>query len=155
MALPTFAAGRKLRASELAALLLMQAKTYEGVASSTQPIAAALTDVAGATVTFTTATANAVAVCVWSIDFNITVAAAGVIAFAQLDIDGAPSPLSRQLVRNIDAVARDTGTQRYRAVLPVAGSHTIKVRSQKTGAGGTVTSGQDHSGLTVVVYENP
>lgn len=154
MALPTFTAGRKLRASELATLLKIQAKTYEGVCSSSVTIGTALADVTGATVTFTTATASALAVIIWTGDFNTTVAGAGVIALVQTNTDGVDYA-PRQLLRDLNATGRITLSQRLRLTLGAAGSHTIKLRTQKTGAGGTVQLGVDHTGLTVTVHENP
>lgn len=144
-----FSAGNKLTAAQLNNLAV---KTYEAVCTGAVTIGTSLVDVTGASVTFTTATNNAVAVVHWSADHSISVASAGTIAIVQLMVDGVDSN-SRQSLKDLRTLDRVTIYQKSRLTLATAGSHTIKLRTQKTGAGGTDALQPDHTGLVVAVYE--
>jgi hypothetical protein len=126
---------------------------HEACCSGAKTIGTSLEDVTGASVTFTTTTAGAYAHVVWVADHSITGASAGVIAIVQLNVDGATDS-SRQLLCSLDDTRRITVMQQAKVSLPDAGSHTIKLQCQKTGAGGTDQLQAGHTNLTVVVYEN-
>lgn len=151
-----FSAGQRLSASQLN---LIQPKTYEatqtGNGGGSQTITTSLVDSLNASVTFITSTNNAIAVVMFEIDCNVTVAIASpqTIIIGQLNIDGVDDN-SRQALFSMDDVHRLTVAQRYRITLGGSGSHTIKLRIQKTGAGGTAVAVDGHTGLTVTVYEN-
>lgn len=132
----------------------LRPKFYEGVCSTATTVGTSLADVTGATVTFSTTYANATVLVVWTADHNITGAGAGVVAIAQMNYDGTDVN-TRQALMSLDDVHRITVTQRDNITLVSAGSHTIKMRCQKTGAGGTDQLQTNHTGFTLVVFDNP
>lgn len=147
----SFSAGNKLTAAQLNSLVPV---LYEGVCNVATTVTTTLADVTGATVTFSTNHDNAIALVTWTADHNITVAGAGVVAIAQMNYDGTDVN-TRQALMSMDDVHRLTISQTDTITLATAGSHTIKMRCQKTGAGGTDQLQTNHTQFSVVVWDTP
>lgn len=128
-------------------------RQFDAACTLATTVGTAAADVTGASITFTTTTAGAKVHATWAIDNNITVAGAGVVAIGFLSIDGTDDN-NRQALCSLDDVHRLTITQHNLITLVSAGSHTIKLRCQKTGAGGTDQLQAGHTNLNLIVYEN-
>lgn len=147
----TVFAGDIIYASDVNGML---PRILEGVCTGATTVTTSLADVTGATVTFTTVNANAFAQVIWTMDITVTVAGAGVVAIGQMNYDGVDVS-TRQALFSLEDVHRATLTQRDNITLAAAGSHTIKMRTQKTGAGGTAQLQTNHTGFTVLLYDTP
>lgn len=147
----SFNAGDILYASDLNGLV---PQILEGVCNVATTITTSLADVTGATVTFTTVNDNATALVTWTADHNVTVAGAGVVAITQMNYDGTDVN-TRQGLFSLDDVHRACIAQSDTVTLATAGSHTIKMRCQKTGAGGTDQLQTNHTQFSILLFDTP
>lgn len=127
--------------------------TYEAPCTVATTVNAAAADVTGASITFTTTTAGATVVAYFTGDHSVTVASAGTVSITFLNIDGVDDN-ARQGLLDLRTLTRVTVQQTYKFTLPSAGSHTVKMRCQKTVAAGTDQLQAGHSVLGLAVYEN-
>lgn len=146
-----FNAGDILYASDLNGLIPQQ---FEAPCTVAKVVATTLDDITGCSVTFNTINDNALVLVVWTMDCDITVASAGTVALTQMTYDGVTHN-TRQALKDLRTLDRITVTQRDQVVLATAGSHTIKMQTQKTAAGGTCTLQTNHTGFTLVLYDAP
>jgi hypothetical protein len=129
----------------------LQPVTYDAVCSSALTVTTTETDVDGASVTFTTAADGAVYVVEGIFDIIVDTASAGVNVLGRCAVDGVPQTASAPYEMN--ATDRGPANQVWRGTLGSAGSHTIKLRASKTGAGGVARVLNINSTLTVTIYE--
>ena len=146
-----FTAGQKLRASQLSMVQPVKYSANQtGNGGGTQTITTTETDCLGAFVTFTSLTA---AVCevvaFWDIDCSSGGAA---VAQGRLSVDGVIQTPEAHFSL-ITSSSRCTAGRSYRFTLSGAGSHTVKMRVLKTGALGTATCDDNHTGFTITVQE--
>lgn len=146
-----FSAGQRVTAAQLNALI---PQTFDVVCTAATTVTTTLADVTGASITFSTVNANATALVIWTCDVNITVLSGGNTIVASMNYDGS-DVTAREMIVTMDDVHRWTLTQTDIVNLGSAGSHTIKLRSQKTVAAGTAQFIQDHTGFRVVVFDTP
>lgn len=141
----TFLAGENITAGRLNRL---QPATYSAGASGTVPASQTNADVAGCSVTFTTAVANAIAHCWWVTDFDLG-APSTTQGTARLLLDGTTASSKTTWFQAEVATDRATVAQTDQFTIAAAGSHTIKMQATTT-AGITVGL---LSTLRVVVVE--
>lgn len=125
----------------------------EAVGSTIQTCTGTLTDVTGASLTFNTSSSAAHAVVIWTCDFEVT-SAATETGIGQMSYDGVDVP-TRQALKDMRALSRATITQRDNIPLPTPGSHTFKLRAQRTGSLGTIRMNPDHTGFTLMLWDYP
>lgn len=143
------AAGQKIRASMLNRL---QPVFYQAGLTATQGLTTTTTDLAGASVTFSTTTANAFFVVFGTFVFDITSAATS-FAQGKVAVDGVTQT---NIVRWAAEVNTDfdTATQTWTGTLAAAGSHTIKLQADLS-AGATMQCLGTHTQLLVMICEVP
>ena len=128
-------------------------RQFEAPCTVATTVNAAAADVTGASITFTTTTANATVVAHFSADHIVSSASAGTISITFLSIDGVDDN-ARQGLLDMRTLTRVTVAQSYKFSLAAAGSHTIKLRCQKTAAAGTDQLQAGHTALVLNVYES-
>ncbi len=117
-------------------------------------LTATVTDVPGATLTFTTTYPNTAYVAIWAANFN-GIAAGTPTGIVQLNIDGsdltAPELVWNQA--NVAAGSQTTGGTSYVGVLASAGSHTFKLRGSRSGgADSQIRVNAAHTQLTLLIF---
>lgn len=149
----TVAAGDDSRVVNASALLTGLALSAHKPASGNLTLSTSVQDVPGCTLTFSVAGAHAFVMVVGTFDFQPSVSSAGNNAVGYLTVDG--SARSQQAIwTDNGANSRDTTPQSW--IVPVAaGSHTVKLQANKTGAGGTHTANSPHTTMTILVVDLP
>lgn len=148
-----FTAGQKLRASQVQNIQpVVYSAIQTGNGGGIQALTTTETDLLACSVTFTTLTAAKCTVDACG-HFLIQVGAASVVAVARLNVDGTTiSPPELRCNATVSGTEVTT-FQRFSFTLSGAGSHTVKMRGIKTGAGGTSDTGDTSTGFTLTVYE--
>lgn len=138
-------AGARIKAANTPAPYVVSAACSGNLSTSSATAA----DIAGATVTFSTAQANATAMVIGV--FDVTTSSTGGNGVGTCVVDG-----STQSGQAIHALAtlndRDTVSQVWPVTLSAAGSHTIKLQGAATSTG-TALFGNTHSTITVLVLD--
>lgn len=107
----------------------------EAVASGDFTLTTSVSDITGATLTFTTANANAVIVVEATWDWRLTATGTG-YCYGEINVDGTTD--SRKTLFVAQSVeTRLPGFLRKKFTLAAAGSHTVKLQCHKDSAGGT------------------
>jgi hypothetical protein len=107
----------------------------EAVASGDFTLTTSVSDITGASLTFTTANANAVIVVEATWDWRLTALGTG-YCYGEINVDGTTdSRKSLFVVQSVES--RLPGFLRKKFVLASAGSHTVKLQCHKDSAGGT------------------
>lgn len=124
--------------------------SLEQAATADTTIGTSVADCTGATLTFSTTVANTVAVITSQWDWRLTVLGTG-YCYGIINVDG--SDLSKKALFVAQSVeTRLPGFMRQRVNLASVGSHTIKLRCQKDGAGTALFCG-DTTILSVDLYK--
>lgn len=138
-------AGGRIKAANTPAPYVVSAACSGNLTTSSATPA----DIAGATVTFTTAQANA-SVMVIGV-FDMTTSSTGGNGVGTCVLDG--STQSGQAVHGLVTTSdRDTVSQVWNVTLSSAGTHTIKLQGSAT-ASGTVVFSNTHTTITVLVLD--
>lgn len=130
------------RAPTAGQFIRLQTVIYEAIQSGNggglQSLTTTETDLLGCSVTFTTATAAARVVVIAGGHFLIQTGSASNLATVLLNVDGATTtnPFMR-CYASVSGVEL-TLAQFWNLTLASAGSHTLKLRGIKSGAGGTI-----------------
>ena len=142
-----FFAGEIVTATRLNRL---QPVSYGVAASGALTLTTTVTDVPGATITLNTLTANAVYKA-WAVfDMVVVTAATGNNMNGYLSVDGAQQ--TAVAAHEMVAADLDTVAQQWRGTLATAGSHTLKLRGNRSAAGdGTIAAA--HTTLIVEISE--
>lgn len=126
-------------------------QAYRGACSaSMNPSNATISQVTGASVTFTTTGLHGFAL-IWSV-FDIDNPTAATTFIGYTYIDGAIN--DAQVIKDCTTVDRSTLMQVIPTPLP-AGTHTIDLRASKTAAAGTLVVQATHTTVTVLVVDLP
>lgn len=149
----TVAAGDDSRVVNSATALTGLALSVQKPSTGNLTLSTSVQDVAGCTVTFSVSGAHAFAMVNAAFDFQPTVSSAGNNAVGYLTVDG--SSRSQQAIwTDNGANSRETTPQNW--VVPLAaGSHTLKLQANKTGAGGTHVANSPHTSMSVLVVDLP
>lgn len=122
-------------------------------ATSSLTLTTTVTDIAGATVSITTAVPNTVVVVMGVFDIFASNTTASDVAIGVLDVDGtaqAASALFEALVTGTTA-HRATVAQTWRVTLAAAGAHTLKLRASKSAnTAGSYSAQTTHTTITVL-----
>jgi hypothetical protein len=133
------------------AMLLTQLLT--AIASSDLDLTTTDTDVAGATVTFTTTRPNARYMCIGTFYFSALLANSS-IASGKLSVDGATNQSRFANFTGSNTVPdRGTMSQTWVGTLASAGSHTLKLRGVHLTTSNAVRVNSSHTTITVMVFE--
>lgn len=124
---------------------LEQACTADTVMSTS------VADVTGASLTFNTTVANTIAIITVEWDWRLFTTGTGYCR-GIVNVDGSDLPKQALFVAQ-SAETRVNGFMRQRVTLAAAGSHTIKLRCQKDGAGGTGLFCADTTVLSLDFYK--
>lgn len=127
---------------------------YTARATGSTTVSGAVTDITGATVTFTTVNANVSVVVTAAFDIGVTAYTSQGIVYGYLVVDGGaaeiPMPTFQVYANNL----RFTVHQTWLVTLAAAGSHTLKLQAGKPGGGTfTAAAGWPHTGFTAVVLD--
>lgn len=114
----------------------MAPRRFSGAATSGLTLSTTLTDVPGATVTFSTINANATARVWTKFDWDLTGTGTG-FANGYLVADSVPQLAVNLVAQSVET--RATSGQVYDITLAAAGSHTLKLAGNKDVGSGTVT----------------
>jgi hypothetical protein len=114
-------------------------------------VSTTITDIASATVTFTTTKINALWVATCQFDMHATATSAGDSIRGYLAVDGTNQ--GGVALLTMDTVGRATTAGVWTGTLAATGSHTLKLRGDKTTAGGTSQIRTSTTKLVVQVYE--
>lgn len=109
-------------------------------------------DCPSATVTFTTAGTSAVAIVHGTWDMEVPTASGTTTNLGLVSVDDV-TETKQALFRGLANNDRATVSNTWRVTLS-AGDHTIKLRAKKTGAGGTMTCNDVHTGIVVTVHDS-
>lgn len=131
--------------------LMTQANDFQ--LASAYPLTATLTDLPGMSWTFTTLRANALAVVTWHGDFQTTGGTVGT-GLLKINVDAVDvaSPQAIFNAANTTAGGRATPGNQTHISLAAAGSHTIKLRAQQSGALG-MTLNALHTTMDILIFE--
>jgi len=142
----TFAAGQKLRASDLNRAC--PTELFQG-STGDYTITGSYGDITGASITFTTVVANAVVII--NADFDLRVTATGTgYCYGSVAVDGVTDTTYQRLSTYQSAETRAGGHLRIKTTLATAGSHTIKLQGKKDSAGTAIFAAPTTTlGLTV------
>lgn len=143
-----FASGETVTAAKLNRV---QPTTYDAACSSSLTLSTTETDVTGATITLTTVAANAIYIARGVFDFDVATLSAANYCQGRLAVDGVTS--TREANMDMFTVKRGQGVQQWRGTLAAAGSHTLKLRAAKLGAGGASGALLTHTTIQVIIYE--
>lgn len=137
-----------------ATLLHLQPVIYSAgqSGSGSQSFTTSEVDSAGCTVTFTTATAAKIVVQGVG-DFEVTSSSAAVVATGRLNVDGSTVTGAQEMHLRADSIGRATVAGLWDFNVSGAGSHTIKLRLIKSGAGGAMQADDNHTRIVVWVME--
>lgn len=137
-----------------ATVLHLQPVIYSAGQSNTgaQTFTTTEADSVGATVTFTTATAAKVVVNGVG-DFEVTSASAAIVAIGRLNVDGSTVTGAQEMHLRADSLGRATVAGLWDFNVSGAGSHTVKLRLLKSGAGGAMQANDNHTRIVVWVLE--
>jgi hypothetical protein len=125
--------------------------SLEQAATSDTTMSTTPGDVNGASLTFSTTVANTIAVVTVEWDWRLFIAGTG-YCYGIINVDG--SDLTRKsLFVAQSAETRLQGFMRQRVNLAATGPHTIKLRCQKDGAGGTALFCGDTTVLSIDLYK--
>jgi len=143
----SFSAGQRILAANMPApYVLSQAASADTTINSTT-----LTDLTGASITFTTRTTAATALVVGT--FDMMVASTGTaIATGHCNVDGTDQT-SQSTGSETTSGQRGTTTQSWAVTLSGAGNHTIKLQGVLSGASGSMTFRGTHSKLSITVFD--
>jgi len=149
----TVAAGDDSRMVNSAILLTGLALSAQKPSTGNLTLSTSVQDVAGCTITFSVSGAHAFAAVSAAFDFQPTISSAGINAVGYLTVDG--SSRSQQAIwTDNGANSRQTTPQSWLVALS-AGSHTLKLQANKTGAAGTHVANSPHTNMTVLVVDLP
>ena len=137
-----------------AQLVRLQTVVYSAAqsGSGSQTFTTGEVDSAACTVTFTTATNGALYTVYGVGDFEVTAASAAIVAVGRLNVD-AVTITTKEMHLRADSIGRATVSQVWTGSLSTAGSHTIKLRILKSGAGGTMQANDNHTSFVLHIME--
>lgn len=146
----SFASTNALLRNGVTARFLTDSQFQACTANTALAVGPGFTAITGASVTVTAGANGALLKikAVW--DMNWTVAAAGNFGVGQVTVDGVAQ--TGNGISDGIAVNRKTVEQNYTAII-AAGTHTVAMLGQKTGAGGTLTAQATHTTLDCEVFE--
>jgi len=127
-------------------------RIFDVVCTSNFDLPTTSTDVAGATVTFTTVRPGAVARIRGTFDFELISTGTG-YCHGNCYVDGVIAAGNREAIFSGSATMRFPGSQQWLATLDTAGSHTIKLRGHKDVNGGQARFYSTHTSLQVELWD--
>lgn len=144
------------RAPTAAQFIRLQPVPLEAIQSGNgggiQALTTTETDLLGCTVTFSTATAATCTV-EGTGHFLVPAGSAGIIAIIRCAVDGVTITSPEMRCWASTTGVEITAHQSWKFTVSGAGSHTVKLRGLKTGAGGTVDTGDLATRFLLYVFE--
>lgn len=125
------------------------------VATAALTLTTVVTDITGATITFTTKYTNAMFIAFAQFDFTTTTAiGAGGVNVGEFAVDG--TTITKCFaIGDANSVNRQGASAVYADTLAAAGSHTIKLQARKTINAGASSVGVTQTALTILLIEFP
>jgi len=140
-----FVAGQKIHASDLNIFIAGAASSGDVTCTTTT-----LTDLTGATVTFSTTHANVICTVTGIFDVSLNTAAAA--ATGHLSVDGSDQT-TQAILTMTTATQRATIAQCWTIALAAAGSHTLKLRGALSASAGSYTFFHPHTTINALVCD--
>jgi len=141
-------AGQRLKAANAAFPKLFSAAASAPVTVST----ATATDISDASITITTANAGAQVLVIGVFDIQVVTTSGVAVALGSCAVNG--SAQLGNATHDLTTVGnRGTVTQAWVITSGAAGSYTIKLQAQLSGASGSATFNGTHTTITATVYD--